>query len=81
MFEKGWLHVITGQHVVIGRVAALMDIFKNFKVFSHIDTIVILEKGLRQKLESNLSAFLSIAPAIHNREANLDAEHPFKVGS
>ena len=40
-----------------------------------------IEKGLRQKLESNLSAFLSIAPAIHNREANLDAEHPFKVGS
>ncbi len=39
-----------------------------------------IEKGLRKKLESNLSAFLSIAPAIHNRDANLDTEHPFKVG-
>ena len=70
--------VVTNQSYLIE--ILLQEEFQRGNISTSFIQTMQIEKGLRKKLESNLSAFFSLAPAIHNRDSNLDTEHPFKAG-
>lgn len=70
--------VVTNQSYLIE--ILLQEEFQRGNISTSFIQTMQIEKGLRKKLESNLSAFFSLAPAVHNRHSNLDTEHPFKAG-